>query len=161
MTWQKLVRAVCFAVPLACANGPALAWQSALTVPRVPPQEPKEALKAFVAWPGFHLELVAAEPLLQSPVALDIDENGRVFVAEFPEYNAFASKKPLGRGRIVVLDDSHGDGRYDRRTVYADNVDIAVAVGCWNGGIYVGAPPNLLYLKDTRGTGQADMRRVV
>jgi putative membrane-bound dehydrogenase-like protein len=94
-------------------------------------------------------------------VALDVDENGRLFVAEFPEYNAFANKQPQGRGRIVLLEDTQGTGRYDRRTVYADNVDYAVALGCWDGGVYVGAPPDLLYLKDSRGDGHADIHRVV
>jgi putative membrane-bound dehydrogenase-like protein len=156
-----------FMLPLLLGATAALAWPAGndkgpiTDVPRIKPRKPAEAVKAFVAHPGFQVDLVAAEPLLMCPVALDIDEDGRMFVAEFPEYNAFANKKPQGRGRIVVLEDTKGNGRYDRRTVYADNVDFAVAVACWDGGVYVGAPPDLLYLKDTKGDGKADVRRVV
>src|SRR5438105_27048 len=56
-------------------------------LPRTPPKTPAEALKAFQPRPGFRVELVAAEPLVQSPVALDFDEDGRMFVVEYPEYN--------------------------------------------------------------------------
>src|SRR5205823_965882 len=57
--------------------------------------------------------------------------------------------------------DTDGDGVYDKSTLFADNVPTAVAVTCWNGGVYVGSPPDLLYLKDTDGDGKADVRRVV
>lgn len=133
----------------------------AAELPRIRPREPGEALKTFVTRPGFRIDLIASEPQVMSPVALDIDENGRIFVAEFPEYNAYANTKPHGRGRIVLLEDTQGTGRYDKRTVYADNIDRCVAVGCWDGGVYVGAPPDLLYLKDSKGDGKADIRRVV
>src|SRR5215831_13194298 len=56
-------------------------------LPRFPMKEPAEAQRAIVLRPGFHVELVAAEPLLRSPVAIDFDEDGRVYIAEFPEYN--------------------------------------------------------------------------
>src|SRR5438132_13172850 len=58
-------------------------------LPRFPLKDPAEALRAIVARPGFRLELVAAEPLLRSPVAVDFDEDGRLYVAEFPEYNQY------------------------------------------------------------------------
>lgn len=60
-------------------------------LPKIKPLEPANALKAFDVPPGFKVELVAAEPLLRSPVAMDFDENGRLFVAEFPEYNQYAN----------------------------------------------------------------------
>src|SRR5262245_40448515 len=61
-------------------------------LPRIPPKSPAEALQTFRLRPGFRIELVAAEPLIRSPVALDIDENGRMFVVEYPEYNQYANK---------------------------------------------------------------------
>src|SRR5829696_571504 len=82
---------------------------------RVPPKTPAEALKAFQVAPGFKVELVAAEPLVQSPVACDWDEDGRLYVAELPEYNAYAATRPHGKGRVVVLDDTDGDGVMDKR----------------------------------------------
>ena len=113
----------------------------AAELPRIPPKSPAEALKAFVVRPGFRIELVAAEPLLPSPVALDFDEDGRLYVAEFPEYNEYASKKPHGQGRVRLLEDTDGDGVYDKSTVFADDVPMASAVACWDGGVFVGSVP--------------------
>jgi putative membrane-bound dehydrogenase-like protein len=133
----------------------------AAELPRVPGKTPAESQKSFVVRPGFRVELAAAEPLLRSPVAMDFDEDGRLYVAEFPEYNEDAAKKPHGKGCIRLLEDADGDGNYEKSTLFAADVPIAVAVACWDGGVYVGSPPDLLYLKDTNGDGKADVRRVV
>jgi putative membrane-bound dehydrogenase-like protein len=126
------------------------------------PLEPADALKAFDVPPGFAVELVASEPLVRSPVAMDFDENGRLFVAEFPEYNQYANPNPPKvRGRIVMLESTKGDGRYDKATTYADDLDSPVAVACWDGGVFVGVVPDLWYFKDTKGNGKADVRRKV
>jgi putative membrane-bound dehydrogenase-like protein len=130
-------------------------------LPRIPPKSPAESLKAFRVHPGFRIELAAAEPHLASPVALDFDEDGRLYVAEFVEFNQNASKEAHGHGRIRLLEDTHGDGIYDKSTIFLDNVDSPVAVCCYNGGVFVGAAPNILYAKDTNGDGKADVCRVV
>lgn len=130
-------------------------------LPRIPPTEPAKALESFQTRPGFRIDLVAAEPLLRSPVAMDFDENGRLFVVEFPEYNEYGSKKPHGRGRVRLLEDTDGDGKFDKSTVYVDNLDSPVAVACWDGGIFVGCVPDILYCKDTKGDGKVDVRRSV
>jgi len=90
-------------------------------LPHIPPKSPAESLKAFRLHPGFRIELAAAEPLLASPVALDFDEDGRLYVVEYPEYNQSASKQPQGRGRVRLLEDTHGDGVYDKSTIFLDN----------------------------------------
>ena len=133
----------------------------AAELPRVPLKEPAEALKEFVVRPGFRVELAAAEPLVRSPVAMDFDEDGRLYVAEFPEYNEYAGPKPHGKGCVRRLEDTDGDGVYDKTTEFARDLPRACAVACWGGGVYVGSPPDLLYLKDTDGDGKADVRRVV
>ncbi len=130
-------------------------------LPRVPPREPAEALKAIQVRPGFRVELVAAEPLIRSPVALDFDEDGRLFVVEYPEYNQYANPKFKGHGSIKMLQDTDGDGRYDRATVFADGLDSPVAVACYDGGVFVGVVPDILYLKDTDGDGKADLHKAV
>src|SRR6266478_987131 len=91
-------------------------------LPRIPPKEPADALKSFKLRPGFRIELVASEPLIRSPVALDIDENGRLFVVEYPEYNQYANKKFKGHGRVRLLEDTDGDGRFDKATTYVNNL---------------------------------------
>jgi putative membrane-bound dehydrogenase-like protein len=130
-------------------------------LPRIAPRSPAEALTTFRLKSGFRIELVASEPLIRSPVALDFDEDGRMFVAEFPEYNQYANKHFKGHGCIKLLEDTRGNGRFDKATVFLENVDSPVAVACYRGGIFVGAAPDLIYCKDTRGTGTAGRREVV
>ena len=128
-------------------------------LPRIPPKSPEEAVKSFRLKPGFHVELVASEPLIRSPMAMDFDEFGRAFVVELPEYNQYGSAKPHGKGAIKLLEDTNGDGRYDKATVYVDDLNYPTAVACWDGGILVGVAPDILFCKDTDGDGKADVRK--
>lgn len=130
-------------------------------LPYIPPKSPAESLKAIRVRPGFRVELAAAEPLLASPVAIDFDQDGRLYVAEFPEFNQSSSKTPQGRGCIRLLEDTDGDGVFDKSTVFLRTLDTPTAVCCYDGGVFVGAAPNILYAKDTDGDGKADIRRVV
>ncbi len=132
-------------------------------LPRIHLKSPAESLKSFKLRPGFKIELVAAEPLIHDPMALDFDENGRMFVVELPGYNEYAFKNPNGKhhGSICLLEDTNGDGLFDKSTVYVDGLRYPTAVACWDGGIFVGAAPDLLYCKDTDGDGKADVRKVI
>ncbi len=133
----------------------------AAELPRIPPKSPAESQKCFQLRPGFRIELVAAEPHVQSPVAIDFDEDGRMYVAEFPEYNQYANPKFKGKGRIRLLESTNKNGRYDKSTIFVDNLDAPVAVCCWDGGVFVGSVPNIYFFKDTDGDGKADVRKVV
>lgn len=130
-------------------------------LPRSPATRPLEAVAQLVARPGFRIEVVAAEPLVEDPVAMAFDENGRVYVCEMPEYNQYANTSFRGKGRVRLLEDSDGNGVFDRSRIFADGVDSPTAVACWKGGVFVGSVPHILYLKDTNGDGVADVRRVV
>jgi putative membrane-bound dehydrogenase-like protein len=125
---------------------------------RVPARSPEESRRAIQAAAGFRVELVAAEPLVRSPIAIDFDEDGRMYVVEYPEYNDYAATRPHGRGAIRRLEDQDGDGRYERSVLFADDVPFASGVLCYDGGVFVAAAPDLLYLKDTTGDGRADVR---
>lgn len=131
----------------------------AAELPRIPPKSVEESLKSIRLKPGFHAEIVAAEPLIRSPMAMDFDEFGRAFVVELPEYNQYGSMKPHGKGAIKRLEDSDGDGRFDKATVYVDELNYPTAVACWDGGILVGVAPDILFCKDTDGDGKADVRQ--
>jgi len=130
-------------------------------LPRIPPKTLDEALASFQLRPGFHIERVAAEPLLRDPVALDIDENGRMYVAEFAEYNLYAEPEAQAKGRVMLLDDLDGDGVYETGHEFIPEIDQPVAVACWDGGVFVGATPDILYCKDTDGDNVADVREPV
>ena len=128
-------------------------------LPRIASKSPEDSVKAMKLKAGFHAEIVAAEPLIRSPMAMDFDEFGRAFVVELPEYNQYGSAKPHGKGAIKLLEDTNGDGRFDKATVYVDDLNYPTAVACWDGGILVGVAPDILFCKDTDGDGKADIRK--
>ncbi|MDG1897533.1 MAG: HEAT repeat domain-containing protein [Fuerstiella sp.] len=129
-------------------------------LPRLPVMQPAQSRDAIVMREGFRAELIASEPLVQDPVAVDFDEQGRMFVVQLPPYNAYVLED-IPAGSIALLEDTNDDGQYDRSTQFAENLSYPTAVACWNGGIFVGDAPDLLYLKDTNGDGKADIREVV
>ena len=109
-------------------------------LPRIPPTEPKDALKTFVLQPGYKLELVASEPLIASPVAVAWDENSRLYVVEMRGYSENRDEKI---SRVKLLDSSKGDGIYDKATIFADGLLWPTAVACWDGGVFVGDAPHI------------------
>lgn len=126
-------------------------------LPRIPPVEAKDALSTFKIKTGFRLELVAAEPLVVDPIALSFDESGRMFVVEMRDYSERRNER---LGRIRMLEDTNGDGRFDQSTIYADDLPWPTAVICSQGGVFVGCTPDIFYFKDTNGDGKADVREV-
>src|SRR3982751_395405 len=110
-------------------------------LPRVKPTEPADALKTFQVRPGFRMELVAAEPLVMDPIAMCFDENGRLFVVEMRDYS---ERREERLGRIRVLEDTDGDGRYDKSTIYAEDLPWPTALFYYDGSLFVGCTPDIL-----------------
>jgi putative membrane-bound dehydrogenase-like protein len=123
-----------------------------------PPYSPKDALKTFKIEAGFRIERYVSEPDVRSPVAMEFDENGRVYVVEDPGYPLNVEGKV---GRIILLEDTDADGVLDRRTVFADKLTMPTGIMRWKKGVLVTDAPDVLYLEDTNDDGVADLRRVV
>jgi putative membrane-bound dehydrogenase-like protein len=127
-------------------------------VPAVPPVD---ALKTFETVDGFRMELVAAEPLVQSPVAAAFDADANLYVAEMRDYPYKPRPGGTPLGCVRLLRDTDGDGRFDQSHVFADGLLWAAGIAPWKGGVFVTAPPDIWYLKDTDGDYRADVRRKV
>jgi putative membrane-bound dehydrogenase-like protein len=137
--------------------GPAIACSYAIDGPLAPEQ----SLQYLRTEPGLKVELVAAEPMVIDPVAVAWDEKGRMFVVEDRGYPIGPGKGKPPVGQVVMLESTKGDGKYDKRTVYADGLTFPNGVMPWKGGIYVTCAPYLYYFKDTKGDGKADVKEVV
>ena len=131
------------------------------SAPLPSPLSPEDALRAFEAAPGLRVELVAAEPLTASPCALAFDGRGRLFVAENRGYPIGTPEGQPGAGVVALLEDTDGDGRMDRRTVFAEGLTFPNGVLPWKDGLIVTCAPDVLFLRDTKGTGRADEKRVL
>lgn len=114
-------------------------------VPEAPPLSPEAAMATLRVAPGFRVELVAAEPLVEDPVAMAWDERGLLFVVEMrgfmPNVDGIGEQEPVGR--VVVLEDTDADGAMDRSGVYLDGLVSPRAIAAVSGGILIGEPPNL------------------
>lgn len=135
-----------------------------VAVPPSPALSPQDALKSFKLAPGIRIELVAAEPLVEDPVAIHFDGNGRLWVCEMraymPKLDPGAEEdKPLGQ--ISFLEDTNGDGVMDKKTVFLDGLVMPRACTPYRDGVLVAAPPYVWFVRDTNGDGKADEKQLL
>lgn len=131
--------------------------------PPAPPLSPEEAIKSFKIQPGYRIEIVAAEPLIEAPVAMAWHPDGSLYVLQMrdfmPDVDGVGETNRLGR--VSVLQDTNGDGRMDKATVFLDNLQMPRALALAYGGVIVAEPPNLLFCRDTNGDLVSDERTII
>ncbi|PHQ34028.1 PVC-type heme-binding CxxCH protein [Rhodopirellula bahusiensis] len=127
-------------------------------LPRVPATPASETLQDFQIADGFQIQLIASEPLVTSPVAMEWAADGSLFVCEMRGYS---EDRDEGISRISHLVDSNQDGVYDSSTVFADGLLWPTGLFPWDGGLFVGDAPNLYYFRDNDGDGKAEQRDLV
>lgn len=134
-----------------------------ITAPRSPVRQPfvdtgltaAEAIKRMSLPEGFRARVIAAEPDLTQPIAMAIDERGRIWVAEA---HAYPIRQPEGEGRdrIVIFADKDGDGNYETRKIFAEKLNLVSGLEVGFGGVWVGAAPYLLFIPDKDHDDQPD-----
>src|SRR5687767_15080773 len=115
---------------------------------------PEEAAKAMTVAEGFTVQLVAGEPDVSQPVALAIDDRGRIWAAEAHEYPRRAAKE--GKDRVVILEDTDGDAKADKRTVFMEGLNLVSGLEVGFGGVWIGAAPYLMFVPDKNGDDKPD-----
>ncbi len=146
-----------------------LVWND-LAVPPAPPPAKKDKspvtdykplpLPEFIIEPGYEISVWAENPLLAKPIQMNFDPQGRLWVASSSVYPQIKPGE-VADDKILILEDTDGDGKADKSTVFADGLLIPTGVEPGDGGVYVGQSTELLHFKDTDGDGKADQRRVV
>jgi len=125
-------------------------------------KDPAEAIKHFQLQDGYEINLFASEKEfpLHDPLAMTFDAKGRLWITTMPAYPHYVPGQPPD-DKIIILEDTDGDGKADKHTVFADKLYLPTGIEFGNGGVYVGAQPNLMFLQDTDGDDKADVREVV
>jgi putative membrane-bound dehydrogenase-like protein len=118
---------------------------------------PEESVKRMRVLPGYEITVFAAEPDVVNPIAFTVDERGRLWVVENFEYPKRTPRGQKPRDRIKILEDTDGDGKADKVTIWAEGKDLPIGwdlasgIEVGHGGVFLGAPPYLFFLQDTGG----------
>jgi putative heme-binding domain-containing protein len=125
-----------------------------------PPPDPELERKSFKVAEGFEVNLFAADPLVSKPTQMNWDARGRLWISTSSVYPQVVPGE-IPNDKIVILEDTDGDGKADKASVFADGLFIPTGIEPGDGGCYVANSTELIHLKDTDGDGKADQRRVL
>ena len=103
--------------------------------------------------PGFKVQVVTSEPDVVQPIAMTQDDRGRLWVLTNTNYPVCPGEK---KDSVLIFEDTDGDGRADKRTVFYDKLTFSSGIEVGHGGVWVGAPPNLLFFADKNGDDKPD-----
>ena len=141
-------------------DGPVPNYEKKNPAPQVQePLSPQQSMSQIQIPVGFELQLFASEPDVFNPIYMNWDERGRLWVIETVDYPNEVKKGDIGSDRIIILEDTNGDGKADKTTIFADKLNIPTSFVFSNGGIIVSQAPSFLFLKDTDGDDKADVRQ--
>jgi glucose/arabinose dehydrogenase len=121
---------------------------------------PEEAMKTFKLPEGYEINLYASEvefPDLKKPVQMAIDAKGRLWISTMPSYPMYLPGRPVN-DKILIFEDTNGDGKADKQTVFADGLHVPTGIELGDGGVYISQQPNMMFLKDTDGDDRADVK---
>lgn len=137
-------------------------WRE-MDVPAAPALSPEKALKTFKVAPGFRIELVAGDDMLDNPVSMTWDGDGRLWVVQMCAFmpNVDGKGENAKTGRVSVLEDRDGDGRMDQASIFLDGLVMPRAVAMVQGGVLIAEPPNLWFCRDTDGDLRCDQKTSV
>ncbi|WP_353130777.1 PVC-type heme-binding CxxCH protein [Parapedobacter pyrenivorans] len=122
---------------------------------------PQEAVDEMTVKAGYEVNVWAAEPMMTQPMAFCWDDKGRLWVAENKDYESRGHGfSNAGTSRILILEDTDGDGAADNKKVFMEGLAFPAAIAVGFDGLYVGAPPNLLFVPDKDGDDKAEMEDV-
>src|SRR5688572_20797707 len=122
---------------------------------------PADEQQHFQFPPGFEINLVAAEPDIQKPLNMAFDERGRIWLTCTVEYPYAAPPDRPAKDTIKVLEDTDGDGRYEKITTFADGLNIPMGIYPWKGGCVAFSIPNIWHFEDTDADGVCDKRTIL
>src|SRR5205823_8314719 len=125
------------------------------------PFEPDLAQRFMQTPAEFDVQLFASEPMIVKPISMTFDERGRLWVIESRDYPNLVLNGLPGNDEIKILEDTNGDGKADKVTIFADKINLATSLTFANGGVIVAAMPNMLFFKDTNGDDKADVKQVL
>ena len=124
----------------------------------------QEAIDKFTMAPGYKINLFASEkefPDLAKPVQISFDNKGRLWVAVMPTYPHWRPGDPKPNDKLIILEDTNGDGIADKQTTFADGLQLPLGFELAPEGVYVSQGTNLIILKDTNGDDKADIKEIL